>query len=568
MKLLLENWQKYLVEKNFDDSKFPFPRAASAAEAEKIFTGGLKDGDPNDDVVNIKVSDAIIACKNAFPTQQEVILTNALEVALRIQLEKLPLGGNIGAIFSEDNRIMDGHHRWAGSWLAGGGDTMIGGVWIEMPAKQLVGVLAAVGDQFHPGKRNAGRAVENIFNIGTDAVGELLHTLTTKKGYSRWLTPDEAVKACKIIAGSVEDAKKLFVIRLKEIQKNKPPAWAPAREQMPVIRASQGEHIKVADAIGKGQVDIYKPYMKESKMGFFESWRGHLEEGVLTETTKLPRGLYGGIEKSLMSSKYWKEENDLIVTQGFPRTEMAKKMESVLNITLKNLGVKDVEVMVRSMPGQYIFPEGDDPQNILHGGFYSGRAGKKSNVAARITLFLPLGGPEEQYEDEGDTFDANEASFKIANALRHELVHHFQVMAQAKSRGIQRTTAFQKVLDDPNQVVDRSDPKYWDTYEMRVDDKTGEEFLHKAGFKNNLYWEEYLTRHIEIDAYAHQSAEGLLRSYGKTKALKVISKDFDLQDPNLTPDVKKYKNYVMDRKKLNRFRSKVYTYIMRMTEEE
>ena len=263
MKLLLENWQKYLVEKNFDDSKFPFPRAASAAEAEKIFTGGLKDGDPNDDMVKIKVSSGIAPCKDLFPTQQEVILTNALEVALRIQLGKLPLGGNIGAIISEDNHLMDGHHRWAGSWLSGGGDVMIGGVWVGMPAKQLVPVLAAVGDHFHPGKRNPGRDVENIFNIGIEAVGELLQTLTTKEGYSRWLTPDEAVEACKILAGSVENTEKLFVKRLKEIQKNKPPSWAPPREEMPVIRASQGEHIKVANAIEKGQIDIYEPYVKE-----------------------------------------------------------------------------------------------------------------------------------------------------------------------------------------------------------------------------------------------------------------------------------------------------------------
>ena len=32
---------------------------------------------------------------------------------------------------------------------------------------------------------------------------------------------------------------------------------------MPVIRASQGEHIKVANAIEKGQIDIYEPYVKE-----------------------------------------------------------------------------------------------------------------------------------------------------------------------------------------------------------------------------------------------------------------------------------------------------------------
>jgi hypothetical protein len=568
MKLLLENWQKYLTERNFDDSKFPFPQPASAAEAEKVFTGGLKDGDPYDDVVNIQVSPNIASCKDIFPTQQEVLLTNAVEVALRIQLGKLPLGGNIGAVISEDLLIMDGHHRWAGSWLAGGGDVMIGGVWIGMPAKQLVPVLAAVGDHFHPGKRNPGRDVENIFNIGTEAVGELLNALTTKEGYSKWLTPDEATEACETLAGSVENVKKLFVDRLKEIQKNKPPSWAPPREEMPVIRASQGEHIKTANAIKKGQVDIYEPYMKEAKMGFHESWKKHLEETILSEATKLPRGLYGGLEKSLMASKFWDEDNDFIATGGFPRTNMAKKMESALNTALKNLDVNDAEVLVRSKPGQYIFPDDDDPQNILHGGFYSGRARKKADVAARVTMFLPMGGPEEQYEEAGDTFVPDEASFKIANAVRHELVHHFQTKAQAGSRGIQRTTAFQKLLDDPKQVVDTGDPKYWDVYEMREDPKTKKPYLHKGGFKNDLYFKDYLTRHIEVDAYAHQSAESLLRSYGKEKALDIISKDFDLQDPKLSADVKKYKNYVKNQKKLNSFRSKVYTYIMHMTEED
>ena len=568
MKRLFENWQKYLTEKNFDDSKFPFPQPASAAEAEKVFTGGLKDGDPYDDVVNIQVSPDIAPCKDVFPTQREVILTNALEVALRIQLGKLPLGGNIGAVISEDLRIMDGHHRWAGSWLAGGGDVMIGGVWVGMPAKQLVPVLAAVGDHFHPGKRNDGREVENIFNIGTEAVGELLHTLTTKEGYSRWLTPDEATEACEILAGSVENAKKLFVERLKEIQKNKPPAWAPPREEMPVIRASQGEHIKTADAIEKGQIDIYEPYMKEAKMGFHESWQKHLEEGSLVEATKLPRGLYGGLEKSLMASKFWDEDNDFIVARGYPRTEMGKKIEEALNTGLQNLGIDDVQFLIKSKPGQYIFPDEDDPQNIFHGGFYSGRPKKKSNVPARVTMFLPTGQPEEQYADAGDTFNPDEASFKMSAAVRHELVHHFQTKSQAGSKGVQRTTAFQKLLDDPKQVVDRGDPKYWDIYEVREDPDTGEQVLHKDGFKNDLYWKDYLTRHIEIDAYAHQSAEGLLRAYGKEKALDIISKDFDLQDPKLSSDVKKYKNYVTSKKKLNSFRSKVYTYIMQMTEED
>ena len=302
-------------------------------------------------------------------------------------------------------------------------------------------------------------------------------------------------------------------------------------------------------------------------MTFYKSWRKHLKEGVITESTKLPKGLYGGLEKFLLASKYWKADNTTIDTPGFPQTDMARKMQLALRSALKNLGIDDVEALVRSKAAQYIYPDDDDPQNILHGGFYSGRPREKSTLPARITLFLPLGEPEEQYSEYDAVFDPEEASFKVSNAVRHELIHHFQTKAQAGSRGVQRTTAFQKLLDDPKQVVDRNDPKYWDEFEIQYDADTDEPFLHKSGFKNDIYFEDYLTRHIEIDAYAHQSAEALLRAYGEQGALDVISKDFDLQDPTLTADVKKYKNYVTDKKKLNTFRSKVYTYIKHMTEE-
>ena len=37
----------------------------------------------------------------------------------------------------------------------------------------------------------------------------------------------------------------------------------------------------------------------------------------------------------------------------------------------------------------------------------------------------------QEYQPHLDTFDPDEASFKIANDVRHELVHHFQTKAQA-----------------------------------------------------------------------------------------------------------------------------------------
>ena len=513
MKKLLENWQKYLVEKSFDNSKFPFPQVASAEEAEQIFTGGLKDGDPYDDVVKIKVSPNIAPCKDVYPTQSEIILTNSLEVALRIELGKLPRGGDIGAIFSKENYIMDGHHRWAGNWLNSGGDTVIGGVKVNMPAEQLVTVLAAVGDQFHPGKRNPGRAEENIFNVSLGKVDEIVDALTTQEGYSRWLTPADATAACENLAGSIEAAKKLFVDRLQEIKENPPPSWAPSREEMPVLSYSKGEAISAANAITKGQVDIYEPY-------------------ALEEATELPKEIFNAFEDEIVKSNFWMEENDYDdlddeIVDTPPETPATMALSIAMNKALKKAGMEDVVAMAHS--------SGDFADDL----WTSATIDVSEDGRPVFMILMNLW---EDYEDFG--IPVEKMIKELSAALRHELVHLEQIKKQAKSKGIDLETAFQQMMDDPRQVTDP------DKFPDRRD-----------------YMQNYLGRHIEVDAHAHQAAENLLDQYGEEDALDVISKDIDLDDPALPDEVKKYKNYDVDKKKMNKFRSKIYTYIKKFTEE-
>ena len=536
MKRLLENWQKYLTEKTFDDSKFPFPQSASAEEAEQIFTGGLKDGDPHDDVVKIKVSPNIAPCEDVFPTQREIILTNSLEVALRIELGKLPRGGDIGAIFSKENYIMDGHHRWAGNWLNNGGDTVIGGVKVDMPAEQLVAVLAAVGDQFHPGKRNAGRAEENIFNVGLDKVNEIIDALTTQEGFSRWLTPGDATKACESLAGSIEGAKKLFAERLQQIKKNQPPEWAPNREEMPVLSYSKGEATTAAAAIEKGQVDIYKPY-------------------ALKEATELPKEIFTAFEDEITKSKFWLDDNDYDDLDdddaGPPETPATMALTIAMNKALQRAGMEDVVAVAHS--------SGD-----FADGLWTSATIDVSEDGKPV--FMILMNLWEDYEDFGVPIEKTIKD--VSAALRHELVHLQQLKAQAKSKGTDLEAAFQKMMDDPRQVADRDDPKYWEIYEPTGKfDKEGKEIINKDGFKSKLFMKDYLEKHIEVDGHAHQAAENLIDQYGKEKALDVISKDIDLDDPALPDEVKKYENFDVDKKSMNKFRSKIYTYIKKFTEE-
>ena len=80
-------------------------------KAVDYMTKGLKDGDPNDDVINIQLGGGFPAAEG-IPTQTNILLPKSLGMAVRgIK------GGNLDAYASLDNEILDGHHRWAATML-------------------------------------------------------------------------------------------------------------------------------------------------------------------------------------------------------------------------------------------------------------------------------------------------------------------------------------------------------------------------------------------------------------------------------------------------------------------
>ena len=54
-------------------------------------------------------------------------------------------GGDMGAIISQDNHILDGHHRWAATMIADP-TAELGGVKAALDIGDLVPVLRNVGD--------------------------------------------------------------------------------------------------------------------------------------------------------------------------------------------------------------------------------------------------------------------------------------------------------------------------------------------------------------------------------------------------------------------------------------
>lgn len=256
----------------------------------------------------------------------------------------------------------------------------------------------------------------------------------------------------------------------------------------------------------------------------------------LLESDMLSKELYSNVDDALLASRWWEEDNDVEdIKRG--KTPLSTSLEQAANDAMLKSGLK-TKIKVFASP--YTFIDEEDQTSIFTSGEFVG----DKNL---LIFSLALGNTTDIPQ-----FSPEDANFQFATMVRHELKHNLQLAKQAAAKGITPKKAFQQLLDDPRQVVDSDDPKYW------------EDPLNKEGFKNDLFLQDYLTRHIEVDAYAHQAAEKLLRAYGSQKALDVLSKDFNLQDPSLPDDVKKYKNYVFDKKKLNKFRSKVYSYIISM----
>jgi len=264
-KKLIEAVKKAIREQDFDAAKFPFPSPDKKGEYAKHMAQAGKPerdgGDPNDDKVASN-TDFETAASNLNPSQKEIKLGQALGMAISM-IGKLPgpfkdgPGGDLGAVISKDNYIMDGHHRWAASIFAQGPEIELGGTKIDMDGEELVQVLALMGDAFHPGERKK-PSPHNIMSATIDDVNNFINKFV-EDGIGEFVDAETAKRVLEERFGSIEKAKAHFVSQLKNIQKE-PPSWAQSRDKMPVLEPKDDEPEKVASAMAAGDVDVYYPY--------------------------------------------------------------------------------------------------------------------------------------------------------------------------------------------------------------------------------------------------------------------------------------------------------------------
>jgi hypothetical protein len=293
---------------------------------------------------------------------------------------------------------------------------------------------------------------------------------------------------------------------------------------------------------------------------------------ILTEISKLPKEYFSKIDAAISRSNFWNKDNDIesidVGPKGSLQSPSALSLEEALQDVFDDLGL-DIDAYVSSLdsddesfhlnPGHPAYPN----RWLVDARWYvSERRPGRNTIDLEI---MPFG-------DDADPADVNSPALvrHIAQTVRHELVHYTQMKKQSLKKGLYNDIeAFRDMLKDPKQVPNESDPKYWDVYESsgEKDPDTNEEIIRKEGFDDELYTQDYLKSHIEIDAHAHDAAEELLAVYGLADAKGLLSGPIELEDPKLPNAIQHYFQYLSkDSRTVKLLKKKIVAYLDYFTE--
>jgi len=266
----------------FDPSRFPLELSKINPAKAKIATthGHSKfDKHPNDDVISVNTS-FTAPVGDLKPSQTSMNIGKAMGMALAMIMGKegggMPLGGNLGAFISQDDYIMDGHHRWIATAMVDPSKE-VGGFRVGFPGAELVAILNAMtAGQFGITKGKKGSGGFDQFEA--EPIRDALLTFV-KEG-----TPGEFGKDTAWVAnaiekftgktveeGGVDAAVKKFLINLDAVKPltAKILPVAPDRSDMPVI--DKPDISQAVNALEKGHIDVNPPYYQGEKEVVAES---------------------------------------------------------------------------------------------------------------------------------------------------------------------------------------------------------------------------------------------------------------------------------------------------------
>lgn len=274
----------------------------SADAAKAAYKGGKTDGDMEDDKIpSKKVS---VAAGKLKPSQKEVVPQKAVEFAFSAIMKIKPMesgpGGDLQAIISNDNFIMDGHHRWAATFLVDPSATL-DATQIDLPGAALVTALNVVTKGLGRGG-NTGKG--DISKFGGKPIEDAIDVVLAN-GYWAQSDPEKCKAAFEAWGGgSVEEGKKKMVANAAKMPKAIP-GWAPNRVDMPVINAP--EVGKIATAIAAGVIDLKAPYGDDVKSKMESYYKIRTGQKPLTENIMRKLREYNTVNQKRLQESYLKK---------------------------------------------------------------------------------------------------------------------------------------------------------------------------------------------------------------------------------------------------------------------
>ena len=302
-KHLSEIVRKIIQEKNLDNMPVKLSKfAASPDQTKKLASAGTKDGNADDDKIGVIPNPAVASVTKLKPSQTSMNIPKAMGMALSMISGKMgsdgpiadPMtaGGDLGAFISNDNFIMDGHHRWIATGMVDPTKS-VGGYSVAMPGTELIKILNAITVGrlgINKGKPGTG----GFEQFRTAPIKKELQSLLAKGGYK---VDAEGVQ--KILeyftgiegSGALDAAVNKFVTNLGELNFELPQN-APKRPDMPVIddewagfTKDSGEAAKLAiGALEQGEVDWNDPAFADEEE---KKQAANRRESLLHRWTKL-----------------------------------------------------------------------------------------------------------------------------------------------------------------------------------------------------------------------------------------------------------------------------------------
>lgn len=143
-------------DKHTDPNRDPFPEGLSGEQAKHFLEGGLKahDGRKPDDKVTVKNTKEVVS--DLDPIQKQIYFDKSIEQIAKsgVKSSKAFLtGGGTTFVVSNDNSIIDGHHRMLSAILVDP-SMKVNTIKIDLPINKLLPLSLAYGDA-RGNKRNA-----------------------------------------------------------------------------------------------------------------------------------------------------------------------------------------------------------------------------------------------------------------------------------------------------------------------------------------------------------------------------------------------------------------------------